>query len=805
MATIIGRDGLPMTVRDTPTKQDQAKSFVEEFKKKNKRSGGGSSSQTNINNEQPVPLSEVTNGKANIPTSTPVEDTGVKTAIDGEVGKASNAYRYDRNTPLARQMDEVAYVGSIRNVGYSKPGTLPTREEYVNTRAKAETYKVMFNEQQGTITNFKENPGKYINTGQALGTTTKEGEVITATPDLFKDINPGEIYKGRYEKAYYDVRSSPDLTTGQRVDMATGSFIVGLGKGVDSIKKGFASPFTGSLTSYKEVDGKIIKQGVSLPESNYLKEYNKQPNLTPTVSFLDKPFTYIGQTVSNPQTLGKATVIAPLAVAGIEGLANNIKTYGVAKGFGETATGILPVKFSNKVYVNEFTKANIVTARTDLGNGDYIRVGYGRTPGLKGIYSNGKIVGVSDKIELVEFNYKGVTGGYSKYQTPFTQVTSSGDIKGGVRTIINTQTSNTFKTTNAGYFSGNIGLNGKGATSFNTRTSSATYFNYENGQTIKYLNTNVKETLVNSFSTSEVNGVSRFASGNTNAVDYLTGSKTPIKIRGFEINVNQFNLNNPSTANRFTGAKGFNNVKGKGGLSSVENLGDVKPLQTSLDFQNNIKGISTQTTKTTPIVKVSQQSNYAFGMVDYGNTLTRDYGTTTGPLVLNRPTTTNGFNNFNGLNFVDVIKPRTTTKSGSNLGFDLRQTPRTTEINKDMTKTVQTPINIVKVRIIPKLGEASAFKFATPSGGNSFNFSPIPPINNIPFALPPLGLGGGGDMLAGGGNVKAAKSITSYTPSFTALVFGIKGKAPKGRANTGINFRPITKGFKFTRVKKLKI
>lgn len=36
-----------------------------------------------------------------------------------------------------------------------------------------------------------------------------------------------------------------------------------------------------------------------------------------------------------------------------------------------------------------------------------------------------------------------------------------------------------------------------------------------------------------------------------------------------------------------------------------------------------------------------------------------------------------------------------------------------------------------------------------------------------------------------------------YTPSYEALVFKIPGKVAKGTTQTGINFRPITKGFKW--------
>lgn len=43
------------------------------------------------------------------------------------------------------------------------------------------------------------------------------------------------------------------------------------------------------------------------------------------------------------------------------------------------------------------------------------------------------------------------------------------------------------------------------------------------------------------------------------------------------------------------------------------------------------------------------------------------------------------------------------------------------------------------------------------------------------------------------------KKITGYTPSYSALVFNIKGKAPKG-TETGLRVRPITKGFSWDKI-----
>jgi len=50
-----------------------------------------------------------------------------------------------------------------------------------------------------------------------------------------------------------------------------------------------------------------------------------------------------------------------------------------------------------------------------------------------------------------------------------------------------------------------------------------------------------------------------------------------------------------------------------------------------------------------------------------------------------------------------------------------------------------------------------------------------------------------------GGVVKkskvGSKQRYAYTPSYTALVKGIKGKKPKKKKYTGLELRPITKGW----------
>ena len=84
-----------------------------------------------------------------------------------------------------------------------------------------------------------------------------------------------------------------------------------------------------------------------------------------------------------------------------------------------------------------------------------------------------------------------------------------------------------------------------------------------------------------------------------------------------------------------------------------------------------------------------------------------------------------------------------------------------------------------------------------------------PTIPNIPAppSISPIGLGGGippfffpkinlPDETMGSRGFKPRRKL-KYTPSFSALIFGIKGKQPRG-LETGARVRPIPKGFKWS-------
>ena len=128
-------------------------------------------------------------------------------------------------------------------------------------------------------------------------------------------------------------------------------------------------------------------------------------------------------------------------------------------------------------------------------------------------------------------------------------------------------------------------------------------------------------------------------------------------------------------------------------------------------------------------------------------------------------------------------------RSGEITSFDSRGkvTPRPISSQRTGIGTVQIS------------GGSSGFE-----GGSTTIIPPIPPTPNPPSPIDKVTkLGGGGFWLpsfagfrAFGGTKKIkTKAKYGYTPSYTAVVKGIKGKRPKKKYYTGFELRPVTKNW----------
>lgn len=145
-------------------------------------------------------------------------------------------------------------------------------------------------------------------------------------------------------------------------------------------------------------------------------------------------------------------------------------------------------------------------------------------------------------------------------------------------------------------------------------------------------------------------------------------------------------------------------------------------------------------------------------------------------------------------------------------GFALNENKERTRIFPTI-KSPQTTITGYKQRQIPSLKIAQiprqetrqrqrqivTIETVTPFVTVPYTPPPPPPTTIIPLSLPALNL----DLGAPLGRWKKRRQPKKYTPSFEALVFNIRGKRPKGM-ETGLRVRPITRGFKFFNVRRLR-
>jgi len=146
--------------------------------------------------------------------------------------------------------------------------------------------------------------------------------------------------------------------------------------------------------------------------------------------------------------------------------------------------------------------------------------------------------------------------------------------------------------------------------------------------------------------------------------------------------------------------------------------------------------------------------------------------------------------------------------------IDVSQQTRMRSISRSNSRSIQSPINVqIPIQIpkqiqLPKSNQdikiIQRAKQLTPSPSPITNL-PAPYIPNSRIFIPSFDLGLI-DSRLGKKRIKV-KKIRGYTPSYTAFVFKIRGKAPKG-VETGLRIRPITSEFSFTNLfskKKVKV
>jgi hypothetical protein len=173
---------------------------------------------------------------------------------------------------------------------------------------------------------------------------------------------------------------------------------------------------------------------------------------------------------------------------------------------------------------------------------------------------------------------------------------------------------------------------------------------------------------------------------------------------------------------------------------------------------------------------------------------------------LNTVTNLKTVNQVGVLNRVGFVNTEDVTRLRVNVLNSFGNINKIGVINRVVTVNPMGDLNRVRVGNLERIGllERTALKSATLQQFRTTQitkpYTPLaPPINfPSPFEVPPFIIppffSMGADMGGLTNRKIKAKRITRYTPSYTALVFGIKGRKPRG-VETGARIRPITKGF----------
>ena len=808
----IGGITIPGTSSGTPSTPTSSDGFssVDPTLAKGKQISAGEYTQLNQLGQKITPGKQTTDfNKGYFGGVNPnIQERGVLTVGQKEANIIKSSGRpywlVESETPT-EAIQEGSFAGSTPQI-YRNLNTRSLYEyNFQNILAGKQTYKYY----KDTITEFKTDPQSFEGREGVIKTESEGAFTYQLTPEYFdKTINFSNIQQSALIEAKTQFGELPK-TTRYKLNVA------GYGQGVSSAVLGIGE-FSNTLllnmgvqTSNKE--GVFEKR--SFKFGGTLGEIRNYPSTQSTVGFLESPGGYLKQKGTAPDILGQATVIVPLAYQGVRSLVTNIKTFGVAGGITETIGSASPFKLKPGVYSQPITKTTKFTNIKSLkgtSNGITTKI-------YTGSSGNIKLTGVERSAIL---KGKTVGGGYTVTRTPYIQISPGGRITTGTRTTLNPYTfgsggsGSVYGARGNQYFTQVLTPSYKGGTSTIISSKGITAYTSQAGTKI-YSNLDKAYKLTGGSASNKIN---------TGVKDFISGKATP-QYKTIYSGDTRINLNTGSSSRDFIhsptgkykltpqlsgreydlnailggqGNKGYTSFKGSGGSG----------LKTIYKFDTGgIKAVvQTPTPATAPIyskvipftpspkLEAPQSSQYS-GLGMYEQTIGG-----TSPKLIQLPKV----NTELKVDVISAVIPQVKTDRRSGGRSKTIITPAPAVIQKPKIDTIQTP-KVIQVRRV-KLQQPQSYARPTSFtyGGVSASFTPYnvpPPVPKIP--LIPMLAGGGSSMILG--NVRPQRSPISYTPSFKALFFKIKGQAPRRKVKTGLGFRPITPGFSFTKRRTIKV
>lgn len=548
------------------------------------------------------------------------------------------------------------------------------------------------------------------------------------------------------------------LSQGER-EVAFVNTTTGIGYGVAE----FGASIGGRQGTIKQ-----IREGVKLPKPKILKEYQSVPKVQTSVGFFKNPAKWTTQTItSRPSVTYPIAAVAALGTVTASTAVKNVKSFGLKTGITETAKYFSPIRIGQTTFqpnvAKELTKTTGVTKEYKLG--DYT---LSKTKLIKDV---GTLSGGSGKIKV------------NNYQV--TKTDAKGFSEGYGTTTI--------KTPAYQYIGGNlkkINLKYNFATSFTAQPQGAGY---------------------------KVRSLTTDSSGKFYSSESL----------GFRQN---FDINQKASLFRTASIKQkmTKTVTGYGdGGVNYDIKYSYKPLTRSLGYSVQVADTpsSSKIIKTagTPKYKPSYSSSSGgFGQITKQSVkpVVKTTGTTKGYTSPVLDTTA-----MNTLAKTKIV-PKLSTAVFARTAVSSVAVPRLTsqvitkqkarQIFVSPIKSAFSPVTKSAVALAspvasafkPAISQMSGLKSATLSrfARPSTTSPPSTPSTflNFPALVPPtfpaFMFGGGFGGISGTKKI-GAKGKYGYTPSYTAVIKGIKGTAPKKKVYTGFELRPITKNWMFKKIK----
>jgi hypothetical protein len=619
---------------------------------------------------------------------------------------------------------------------------------------------------------FKSNPESFTDKQGVLISSTKEGLNYQLTPDYFKTLPSYKRIEG-YNAMSNDILASElklssqsfyKLPTKTKFKLATGEAIVGITKASTEVGYSSVNFILSGLQNQVRFNekGERIKENI-ISYSGFSKSIINTPTIQPSYSFLSSPINYVGESLrTSPYNVAKATIVSGGLIQQGGNLATNIKSYGVNIGIKESFANLSPIRFkSNTFQLNpkeELFKE--YPTSYDIGINKKTRVLYSYKETTPKYYSLSNKDTVNIKYGTAQLTTRKGNNFYSISKTTITnpniKYVGGEFIKGNTRTSFYTTATTRRLSNNKNIFE---------TTYINTLSNKNNIY-IDSGKFYTTVRANKINNNVKYFQTSSGDKFSGFVKVDKNTVEYIP----------FGLNVNRrgegFSFIKTNTNK---GTKTFNNKGTSLKTSSILNTAfNINVGLTSLNRFN----IKTDTATTTKPIVTFQTTDIKQENI---RGITSQLKTTTKFKPLENTSS----------NAVIPIPPTITTPSKVRSVNALRNSQTVTQAlkidNVNKTKTITKNI-VTPIRIPPINNNRNDFK------DDIFN----PPT----FAITPFSFD---ELNQSSRRLKGGRRRTGYTPSFSALLFNIRGSKPRG-VETGIGLRPITKGFKFTsRRRKLKL